>query len=118
MERIGFILSLFNYIPPSTPNILDMILEELRKPHQVLAGKGHPLTLISLLYYLTLFKKYEENQIHELMNEEALLKKYGKSLCKPFVIITYWATYSKSTLNLVYLAPFHLKLQFIPDGSN
>lgn len=118
MERIGFILSLFNYIPPSTPNILDMILDELRKPHQVLAGKDHPLTLISLLYYLTLFKKYEENLIHELMNEEALLKKYGKSLCKPFVIIMYWATYSKSTLNLIYLSPVHLKLQFIPDGSN
>lgn len=78
IERVVFILSLFNYIPPSTPDILDVILNEIEQPQHQKDGESYPLIMLSLVYFLSLLQKYPENIIRKIINDESLLKKSGE----------------------------------------
>uniref|UniRef100_A0A1B6F893 RAP domain-containing protein n=1 Tax=Cuerna arida TaxID=1464854 RepID=A0A1B6F893_9HEMI len=76
MERIVFILSLYNFIPSTTPDILDIIVEELDKPQHMEAAENHQLTMLSLVYFLTLLRKYPEKHIQHLLSDKTLQKSY------------------------------------------
>ncbi|KAG8244010.1 mitochondrial RNA processing [Homalodisca vitripennis] len=76
MERIVFILSLYNFIPPTTPDILDIVMEELDKPQHVKAAEEHHLTILSLVYFLTLLRRYPEKHIQHLLSDDTLQKSY------------------------------------------
>ncbi|XP_071532074.1 FAST kinase domain-containing protein 5, mitochondrial [Panulirus ornatus] len=52
IERITFALMLYNYVPPSRPDIFNQIAEELRQPERILEINHYPKCFVSCVVYL------------------------------------------------------------------
>uniref|UniRef100_A0A1B6EGB2 RAP domain-containing protein n=1 Tax=Clastoptera arizonana TaxID=38151 RepID=A0A1B6EGB2_9HEMI len=77
MERLAFILVLYNYIPKSSP-VLEVILKELDKPHRVEEIDFHKRCIVSLLCYLSLHQVYHERLIAHVLDQNWIIATYGK----------------------------------------
>ncbi|XP_076054954.1 FAST kinase domain-containing protein 5, mitochondrial [Oratosquilla oratoria] len=54
IERLTFVLMLYNFIPPSCPDIFNKIAEELRKPERVFEINHYPKCFVSCVVYLVI----------------------------------------------------------------
>nr|XP_053656080.1 FAST kinase domain-containing protein 5, mitochondrial-like [Cherax quadricarinatus] len=52
IERITFALMLYNYVPPSQPDMFNLIAKELRRPERLLEINHYPKCFVSCVVYL------------------------------------------------------------------
>ncbi|XP_054277867.1 FAST kinase domain-containing protein 5, mitochondrial [Macrosteles quadrilineatus] len=83
LERIAFFLSLFNFIPPSAPNVCDLIVEQLDSPQRESELNEFPLMYLSLLYFLSLLQVHPEKHICRVIDDKRLLELYGNKFLIP-----------------------------------
>lgn len=105
MERVALLLSMYNYIPPSTPHIIDLIVQQLGLPQHVLKGEQHTTVLFSIVYFLTLLRTFPEELIQMLLSEDYLKTHFGQY--QPFSCINLIRT------NLKWTFPINLKIQLL-----
>lgn len=70
MDRILFILELYNYDPQTEPNIFDVIIQELYQRKEEI--QMYPKNMISAINYLTLRKIYVFDLLNEILSKEFL----------------------------------------------
>lgn len=78
LDKITQTLSLFNFIPPSSPDVLSIIVKELQSPERKPERDSYPRYLASVLYYLSLMKVYPVDLIEGVLKPEWIYKTYGK----------------------------------------
>lgn len=79
IEKLVLTLSRYNFIPPSSPDILSVIVKEVQSPEREKECDFYPECLARVLYYLSLMKVYPVNLIRGVLNPEWILKTYGKN---------------------------------------
>lgn len=79
LERLALTYGTLNYLPQTQENLMDKIIEELRKPERQLEIKSHGRTFACCVSYLGLLGKYPDDLISQVLNKEFLNNTYGKT---------------------------------------
>lgn len=75
IERIIFIMTLYNYRPKYIENFYDIIIQELRKRDDEI--EKYPRCLISSMHYLSIMELYPKDLIRRVLKPEFLSHTYG-----------------------------------------
>ena len=78
LERIAFALSLYNYKHEKTPNIYDLLVEQLSKSERLDEIKAHPKCVSCCLNYLSQNGIYLQQEISKVLDKQFLLTVYGE----------------------------------------
>ncbi|XP_045603392.1 FAST kinase domain-containing protein 5, mitochondrial [Procambarus clarkii] len=72
IERITFVLMLYNCVPPSQPDIFGLIAEELRRPERVFEINHYPKCFVSCVVYLATMGLFSQDLISAALQPSML----------------------------------------------
>ncbi|GLV35764.1 uncharacterized protein CBL_01085 [Carabus blaptoides fortunei] len=79
LERLTFVLTLFNFQPQTTPDIFETVLTELRSSRRTDEINMYPRCLTSCVHYLGLQQIYPYDLINKVLDPEFLKNTYGNN---------------------------------------
>lgn len=77
IEKIALTLSLFSFIPLSSPDVLSVIVKELQSPERERERVCYPHCLASALYYLSVMQVYPVDLIKYVLRPQWIKETYG-----------------------------------------
>ncbi|KAK3876256.1 hypothetical protein Pcinc_018943 [Petrolisthes cinctipes] len=72
IERLTFALMLYNYVPPSRPDIFNLVAQELREPERVPEINHYPKCFVSCVVYLTTLGLFPQDLISAALQPSML----------------------------------------------
>lgn len=72
IERLTFVLMLYNCVPPSRPDIFALLAEELRKPERIMEINHYPKCFVSCVVYLVTLGFFPQDLISAALQPSML----------------------------------------------